>query len=93
MRSSSALVATVVPILTLAMEPTGSGPRLGTLDEIGDAGDGGVLVGLRVFRQELVGKKAAVRRARDDVGERSAAVDEELPFAAHAQPMRLSPAA
>ena len=44
-----------------------------------DASDGRVTVALRILRQELVGRDAAVRAARHDVSKRPAAVDPELP--------------
>jgi len=40
---------------------------------------GGVGIGLGVFRQELVRHQRAVRASADDVGERAAAVDPEVP--------------
>ena len=59
-------------------------------DDVGDTGNSRIRIGLRVLRQQLVGNQPAVRRARHDVGESAAAIDEELPFGAH--PMRFSPA-
>ena len=44
-----------------------------------DTGDGRVGVARRVLRQQLVRQQPAVRAAADDVGERAAAVDPELP--------------
>ena len=81
LRSSSALVATVVPIFTASMRSTGIGSPGATPEELADAGDGRVAVALRVLRQQLVGDDGAVGTARDDVGERAAAVDPELPAA------------
>ncbi len=51
-----------------------------------DAGDGGVAVATGVLAQQLVGGQMSVRMARDDVGERAAAVDPELPLAEHQAP-------
>ena len=48
-------------------------------DEVADALDGGVAVGLGVFRQQLVGDERAVRPLADHVGEGAAAVDPEIP--------------
>ena len=62
-------------------------------EQIGDAGNGRVGISLGVVREQLVSEKTAVRGARHDIGERAAAIDEELPLAAHAHPMRVSPAA
>ena len=50
-------------------------------------------IGLRIFREQLMGYQAPVRGPGDDVGERAAAVDEEVPSAAAIHPMRFSPAA
>ena len=60
-------------------------------DQIGDAGKGCVPIGFRILRQQLACQQAAVGRPRHEVGERAAAVDEELPRAAAAHAMRLSP--
>ena len=46
-----------------------------------DAGDGRILVATGVLAQQLVGGELPIRMARDDVGERAAAVDPELPLA------------
>ncbi len=51
----------------------------GQAKQLADALDRGVAVALRVVGQELVRREAAVGAARDDVGERAAAVDPELP--------------
>ena len=51
----------------------------GEAEQVADAGDRGVAVLLRVLRQQLVRDERAVGPARDDVGERAAAVDPELP--------------
>lgn len=48
-------------------------------EQVADAGHGRVAVLLRVLRQQLVRDERAVGPARDDVGERAAAVDPELP--------------
>ena len=52
-------------------------------EELADALHRGVPVTLRVLRQQLVRQQPAVRPARDDVGERAAAVDPELPPFGH----------
>ena len=62
-------------------------------DEIGNAGKRSIFVGLRIVRQQLARQQPAVGRPRHEVGERAAAVDEELPLAASCHPMRFSPAA
>ena len=49
-------------------------------EQVADALDGGVAIGLRVLRQELVGRQRAVRAAADDIGEGAAAVDPEVPL-------------
>ncbi len=46
-----------------------------------DAGDGGVTVSTGVFTEQLVGGERLIGMARDDIGERAAAIDPELPFA------------
>ena len=50
-------------------------------EEVANALQRRVLVALRVLRQQLVGDELAVRLLRDEVGERPAAVDPELPAA------------
>jgi hypothetical protein len=59
------------------------GLALGNIEQVADARDGGVAIAPGIFRQELVRGEAAVGLARDDVGERAAAVDPELPARAH----------
>jgi hypothetical protein len=44
-----------------------------------DAGDGRILVGARVLRQQLFLDQSPVGRPRDDVGEGAAPVDPEFP--------------
>ena len=82
LRSSSALVATVVPIFTHST--TLGRDRLAGLQaqQVADAGDGRVAVLLGVFRQQLVRDQRAVGPLGDDVGEGAAAVDPELPLGA-----------
>ena len=53
-------------------------------EQVADALHGGVLVGFRIFREQLVRGELAVRRAADDVREGAAAIDPEVPGAAHA---------
>jgi hypothetical protein len=52
---------------------------VGEAEQLADAGHRCVAILLGVFRQQLVRDERAVRAARDDVGERAAAVDPELP--------------
>ena len=92
MRSSSALVATVVPILT-ARCVRRKRFTARAAEQVGDAGERRVRIGLRILREQLMGDQAPVRRLRDDVGECAATVDEELPSAAAVHPMRFNPAA
>ena len=61
--------------------------------QVADARGRRVSVGLRILREELVGKQPPVRRPRHDVGEGAAAVDAELPGALACHPSRISPAA
>ncbi len=49
-------------------------------EEAADRFECGVIVGAGVVGQELAGQDAAVRRAGDDVGERAAAIDPEVPL-------------
>ena len=53
-------------------------------EQAGDAFDRRVGVLLRVFGKQLGGFQSAFRRARDDIGERAAAIDPELPALRHA---------
>ena len=62
-------------------------------EQVGDAGDGRVRIGLRILREQLMGYQAPIGGPGDDVGERAATVDEEVPPAAAIHPMRFSPAA
>lgn len=65
-------------------------PRLAlAVEEFTDRSDGGVAVAGGVVGQELVGEQAPVGVPRDDIGERAASVDPELP-ACHAR-LRCSP--
>ena len=80
LRSSSALVATVVPIFTASIAlGRDRRARLQRPSSCADAVHGGVAVALRILRQQLVRDERAVGPAGDDVGERAAAVDPELP--------------
>ena len=81
LRSSSALVATVVPILTRSTTPGRDRRVEGDAKHRLDAGDRGVAVAARVFAEQLWVERRPVGIARDDVGEGAAAVDPELPFA------------
>ena len=64
LRSSSALVATVVPILTASIGPGGIGASSGMPEHGLDAGDGGVAVAAGVLRQQLVGGSAVPSGSR-----------------------------
>ena len=48
-------------------------------EQVADALHGGVGIGLRIFRQQLVRHQRAVRPPPDHVGEGAAAVDPEVP--------------
>ena len=79
LRSSSALVATVVPIFTAPIAPGGIGSPGLQAEQVADALHGGVAIGLRILGQELVRDQRAVRPPPDHVGEGAAAVDPEIP--------------
>ena len=49
-------------------------------EQIADAGERGVVIVAGVFGQQLMRGERAVGAPRDDVGERAAAVDPELPL-------------
>ncbi len=49
-------------------------------DEVADALNGGVAIGLGIFRQQLMGCERAVRPPRDHVRKSAAAVDPEFPL-------------
>ena len=68
--------------------------RLARLDahQAADALDGCVFVGFGIFRQQFAGMDGAFGVARDDVGERAAPVDPEIPLAAHGRFSPLRPA-
>src|SRR4029077_16244825 len=51
-----------------------------------DPGHGRIVVAARVLRQQLVDGQRAVRAAGDQIGERAAAVDPELPATVHRPP-------
>jgi hypothetical protein len=61
------------------------GHRLARRDaqQVADALDGGVAVGLRILRQQLARVQASLGIATDNVGERAAAIDPEIPGRAH----------
>ena len=63
LRSSSALVATVVPILMAPICPGGIGAPGCEAEEIADALHGGVAIGAGIFRQQLVRDEASRRAA------------------------------
>jgi hypothetical protein len=48
-------------------------------EEIADALDGGVAIGLAVLGEQLAGMQPALRVAADDIREGAAAVDPEIP--------------
>ena len=82
LRSSSALVATVVPIFTASMSVDGQGAPGATPSSSRMPCDRGVVVALGILGQQLVRDQRAVGAARHDVGEGAAAVDPELPAGA-----------
>jgi hypothetical protein len=49
-------------------------------EEPADAGEGGVLVLLRVIGKQLGGDQLPRRRSGNDIGERAAAIDPEAPL-------------
>ena len=63
LRSSSALVATVVPIFTAPTRPGGIALAAFQAEQIADALHGGIAIGLRVLREKLVRDQRAVRAA------------------------------
>ncbi len=71
-------MATVVPILTADQT---LGDRLIVIqgEKPADALDGGVAIGIGIFRQQLFLGKRAVGCPADYVGECTAAVDPEIP--------------
>ena len=80
LRSSSALVATVVPIFTHSTCVGVIGSSALQAEQVADAGDRRVAVLLGVLRQQLVRVTSVPSGAlADDVGEGAAAVDPELP--------------
>ena len=83
LRSSSALVATVVPILTASTASSGRRSPLRQAQQVADALDRRILVLLGVLREQLVDPDRPVRRPADHVGERAAAIDPELPAGIH----------
>jgi hypothetical protein len=78
-RRSSADYRHRVPIFTASIVCIGIGGAARQRQKLANACNRGVAVTLGVLRQKLVRRKRAVRPARDDVGERAAAVDPELP--------------
>jgi hypothetical protein len=58
----------------------GQGVVVAQVEQATNAGDGGVLVLLGVFREQLGGAKLTVGGARHDVGKGTAAIDPELPL-------------
>jgi hypothetical protein len=52
-------------------------------EQMANAGHGGIAILFRILREQLVGGERAIRPARDDVGERAAAIDPEFPAATH----------
>ena len=78
LRSSSALVATVVPMRTTSMSSAGSGADGREPEQVANALDRRVVVA-RAFRKQLVSEEGAVGASRHDVREGPAAIDPELP--------------
>ena len=64
----------------------------GQAEEIADALHGGVAIGLRILRQQLMGNQRAVGPPPDHVGEGAAAIDPEIPIVTRRILVRLSPA-
>jgi len=78
LRSSSALVATVVPILTAAIRSRE--PAVPRRDQqVPDARHRCVAILLGVLRQQLVRDERTAWVTRHDVGERTPAIDPETP--------------
>ena len=77
-RSSSALVATVVPILTKPIVVGGDRRAGAKPEQIADRLHGGVGIG-GAFGEQFAHMQLAVGVAADDVGEGAAAVDPEIP--------------
>ena len=61
------------------MRPIGMGSPGRSAEQIANALHGGVAIGFRVFRQELVRDQRPVGPPPDHVGEGAAAVDPEVP--------------
>ncbi len=53
--------------------------NLAIAQQAANAFQGGIVIGLRIFAQQLGGDKAAIGLFRHDVGEGAAAIDPELP--------------
>ena len=51
-------------------------------EDVPDAGDRGVRIARRVFREQLVGNQRAIRFLRHDIGEGAAAIDPDIPAGA-----------
>ena len=79
LRSSSALVATVVPIFTQSTCCGVIGAPAGSCSSRRMPSTAASAIGLGVVAQQLQRVQRAVGRAADDVGEGAAAVDPELP--------------
>ena len=79
LRSSSALVATVVPIFTAPTRPAGIASPGFRPSRSRMPCTAASRIGFGIFRQQLVRDQRAVRAAPDDVGEGAAAVDPEVP--------------
>ena len=79
LRSSSALVATVVPILTWPTRSAGMESSADYAEQVANALDGGVRIGLPGFSgQQLALVQRAIGRAANHIGECAAAVDPEI---------------
>src|SRR6266853_1553650 len=61
----------------------GDGRAGGDCEQLAYSGDRGVAVTAWILGEQLVGEDASVRAKGDDIGERAAAVDPELPSPAH----------
>ena len=79
LRSSSALVATVVPILTLSTRPSGIVASGSSAEQAADACERGVVDSAGIFGQQFLDMQATGRIATDHIRERAAAIDPEIP--------------
>ncbi len=69
--------------LDVADRAGGDRRTLGHAEQLADAVDGGVAIGLGIFGKQLAGMQAALRVAADDVREGASAIDPEIPLRRH----------